>query len=231
MTKRKLQANILAVMKKLEPTKKSLIVIAILISILVGTGVFLAFNRHLVVLGKRSNSLPKEWSYKFSSNCNLDLPIPPNKPPYQQKAANSTRYWQKEEFSSQQNDLTNTIARVIYKYPNEQGGLISGVVIVYCSPNKTQDNTDSYVKKFEQRLGTDPSFKGLSLQSKAQKNYWGRPVIQIIAKAQNGDLGEYFFFATKEHIYLVRPQSQVKDTMIRDTTKQIFLGLQFYDQL
>ena len=209
-------------------TSKKLIVSVFAVTFLAIVGVYVAYDRHMLVLGKQTPP-PAGWSLKYSQNCNLDLPVPPNKQPYQMKTPQGTRYWQEEEFSSQQNNTTNSIARVIFKYPGEQGNLVAGVVIVYCSPNNAKDTTDSYVAKFEKKLGTDPTYKGITITSKKTETYWGRKVVHFIAKAPNGDLGEYFFFASKEHIYLVRPQSQLKDQTVRDTAKKIFLNLQFHD--
>jgi hypothetical protein len=172
----------------------------------------------------------RDWSYKSSQYCNITLPLPPATAPFIDKTSNGTRTWQKEEFSTEQNNQRYTIARDIFKYPNENLATVEGVIIVYCSPNINNDTADSYVRKFQDRLKTDPALQGLTVQNMIKLTVWNRQVVKFTGKAQNGDIGEYFFFATKQHIYLIRRVSQSQNKFVIQTSQLIFDNLQFSEK-
>lgn len=173
--------------------------------------------------------IPQGWSVKTSSTCNAKLPLPPKALPYY----NGNDFWQYEEYETPFL-FTEVTSRLIYKDDSSLGsGNVQGDVEVLCAPNTKGYTAESLYTFLDKEIKTkkDPGYTFIEkIASKTDSKMWGQDV-KILKFQSSQSLEdpnqEYYLFATRSNIYIVRKITGSTDTNVKNTTNQIFNNLEF----
>lgn len=184
-------------------------------------------------------NLPANWRYQQSDACRVSVPLPPKEEPFYipdnpdtPPAVNDEGgWWQYEAHGSDNpNDaFFDNQAIAVFKNPDAPGsGYVPGLVQVMCGPNTQRYTTQEYIAAYGKQF-TDGTFSGLEFVPGSEVSMWDRQVtpVTITGGMYSGEL-EYFF-ATPTTLYRVRTVTMSTNTIIQDTTRQIFEGLLFYN--
>jgi len=191
---------------------------------------------------KAVSKAPTGWITETSEDCNVEFAIPPKKAPYyipdnpETSADTDDRdghFWSYE--AGKHSQTTGSPAfdyyiNMFYRNPNAAGsGYIAGIVSVGCSENTNNYTTDSLVAQYENNF-TDGTFSGIKISDKEQIKKWGKNItaIYVTGGLRDGNSPQYFF-ATKEHIYLVGITTMSTHQLTIDTTHKILENLRFLD--
>lgn len=179
-----------------------------------------------------------DWNYKTSSECNIQIPIPPNKEPYSIPDEETVgvndegAFWQYREGLSQQ-FLFNHMVRAIIVQPDAASGYVPGAVDIFCADNTQGFTTEALVEDVENTLKevfnpevSEPAVK-ITLTNKRLGNMWGLPV--YIANFEGGMYGDedYYFLATDSNIYMIKKVFMSKNQNIIDATEKVFENIKF----
>ncbi|MBX4200942.1 hypothetical protein KW786_02320 [Candidatus Parcubacteria bacterium] len=204
--------------------------------IIIGVAIIIVIFVILAVAAIMKNAeTPKDlqqgWTYKHSSFCNVDIPLPPKEGQY---VSAQGEYWRFEENSmTEGNPFFPGISLSIFQNPEAGGsGYVAGAVLVSCRPNKDHDSTEMLADKYAQYLmdmGKDaPKEAKLTLTKKGTETWWGKDVLVVSMSGGmfNPD-DRFYMLTTPETSYLISKPQMSTDQFLRQTTEEIFSKLKF----
>ena len=188
-----------------------------------------------------TSAVPADWTVMTSKTCNIQIPLPPKKPPYAMPDDPKTdypigdegKYWRFEESKTQadiNSDYTD-IVHVFMRADDELGsGYVAGSVYVQCAKNIKKLSTAGLVEHFEKPFTGDPN-SVLKVTKKETLTLSGQ---QLTAVYVNGGMFDgtlpTYLVATKDHLYQITNVSMSTNPFIKETTEKIFSLIQFNDK-
>jgi len=176
-----------------------------------------------------NNELPAGWSWQESQACDLRVSLPPREEPY---LSDIGEYWRYEE-NAQVNHFFNHNIIALFHNPELGGsGYVPGAVLVSCAPNLAGDTAESLANRYSAYLALQsqdaPPETQITLHPRETITLWEQEV--LVANYEGGMFDpteNYYFLATDRHLYLIYKPQHSGDEFIRQTTEEIFAGLDF----
>lgn len=179
------------------------------------------------------SQLPQGWQYIANAECGVSVPLPPKTEPYLGKATTNDEgsYWHSELPAKSSDTMYTTQLWTIFKSDSPYGsGYVSGLVQVLCAANPNGLTSETLFEAASARVrGTGASSPEgtITLTKNGTRTIWGKEV--VLGTFQGGMYSDtsYYFLATPTHIYQISTLSMSQDSMVKQTTQQIFDLLKF----